>query len=90
MNNGILPITVSCQVLDNIFSKIESNPNHEFKIELEKQILIIADVLTEKEVVNFEIDTYKKECLIKGYDDIDYLLNMKEEIIVFEKQQVIY
>jgi 3-isopropylmalate/(R)-2-methylmalate dehydratase small subunit len=83
LNNGILPLQVSDEVLNLIFKKIESNKDLSFSINVEKQNLTIEDIS-----VSFEIDAYKKECLINGFDDIDYLLSMKDEIIQFEKNRV--
>ncbi len=86
LNNGLLPITVTDEELDYIFQEIEKNPNHKFDIDVEAQTLIVDENLE----IKFEIDEYKKECLLKGYDDIDYLLSIDEEISKFEKAQVIY
>jgi len=86
LNNGLLPITVSDEELDYIFQEIEKNPNHKFEIDVEAETLVVDENLE----IKFEIDEYKKECLLKGYDDIDYLLSIDEEILAFEKKQVIY
>ena len=85
LNNGILPIVLSDQQLDTVFQEIEKNPNVNFEVELENQKLIFADYN-----YDFEIDPYKKDCLLNGRDDIDFLLSIKKEIIAFENQQVIY
>jgi len=86
LNNGLLPITVTDEELRHIFNAIENNPDHRFSVDVEKQTLEIDADLT----ITFEIDEYKKECLLKGYDDIDYLLNITTEIEAFEKKQVIF
>lgn len=86
LNNGLLPITVTDDELECIFLEIEKNPNHKFEIDVESQTLTVDENLK----IKFEIDEYKKECLLKGYDDIDYLLSLDEEISKFEKAQVIY
>ena len=86
LNNGLLPITVTDEELDYIFQEIEKNPNHKFEVNVEAQTLIVDENLE----VKFEIDEYKKECLLKGYDDIDYLLSIDDEISKFERAQVIY
>ena len=86
LNNGILPITVKDEELDYIFKMIEQNSNHEFEVDVEAQKLTIDSDM----IIEFEIDEYKKECLLKGYDDIDYLLSLKDEIEAFEKKQVIF
>ncbi len=79
LNNGILPLQVSQQTLDEIFKTIENNPNALLEIDVEKQTLQIND-----QSVTFDIDPYKKVCLINGYDDIDYLLSIKDDIESFE------
>ena len=86
LNNGLLPITVTDIELDYIFQEIEKNPNHKFEINVENQTLKVDENLE----IKFEIDEYKKECLLKGYDDIDYLLSIDDEIGRFETAQVIY
>ncbi len=83
LNNGILPITVSDAQLDRIFRKIEENPETVFSVDLPNQVLFDSAGIS----IQFEIDAYKKECLLNGYDDIDYLLNMKEDITAFEQKQ---
>lgn len=87
LNNGILPIQVSDDQLDIIFKTIEEDHQAAFEIDLEAQQFTIC----KKGIhINFDIDNYKKECLLKGYDDIDYLLDLKEEIVAFENQRTIY
>ena len=81
LNNGILPITVSEEFLAQIFTEIEGNPKAAFKVDLENQTLTIA---SSGAAVSFDINGYKKECLLNGYDDIDYLLNIKDKIQAFE------
>jgi 3-isopropylmalate/(R)-2-methylmalate dehydratase small subunit len=80
LNNGLLPVIVSDEFLQKIFSQ---NNEATLTIDLEKQTISID---TTNEVEVFEINAYKKTCLLNGYDDIDYLLGMKDEIIAFEKQ----
>ena len=82
LNNGLLPVQVSAEFLNKIFKIIDANPNAEFKVDLISQELTIIET---GETTNFDINTYKKECLLKGYDDIDYLLSLKEKIEAFEK-----
>jgi len=85
LNNGILPITVSESFLQKIFAQIEANPGASFKVDLENQALTL---LESGEQTTFEINGYKKECLLNGYDDIDYLINIKDKIVSFEKERV--
>ena len=85
LNNGFLPIVVSDSNLHAIFLAIEKDPSISFTVDLPKQELCYGD-----ETLEFDIELYKKECLINGYDDIDYLLSVKDEIIAFEKKQIVY
>ena len=84
LNNGLLPIQVSETFLEKLFKVIESDANTILTVDLETQSLKVNDTgLTS----NFDIDSYKKTCLINGYDDIDYLINQKENIKAFELQK---
>ena len=78
LNNGVLPVTVSEPFLQTIFSL---GNEATLTINLEKQTITI-DATGESE--SFEINAYKKTCMINGYDDIDYLLSIKEDIINYE------
>jgi 3-isopropylmalate/(R)-2-methylmalate dehydratase small subunit len=84
LNNGLLPIQVSEATLEAIMNKISENPETELVVDLEKQELSL-DAIGLKE--SFEINEYKKMCLLNGYDDIDFLLSKKEAIENFEKQR---
>jgi len=81
LNNGLLPVQVSEDFLAEMFGTIEENPAAKFEVDLENQIICNVSRSTE---FGFEINPYKKECLLKGYDDIDYLLSLKKEIEAFE------
>lgn len=83
LNNGVLPVQVSEEFLQNIFAEIENNPKTEIEINLEKQTITLKST---GESESFDINSYKKDCMLNGFDDIDYLLNMKEEIVEFEKK----
>jgi len=77
LNVGVLPVQVSEIFLKEIFSAIYEDPNTEIKVDLEKQeVILVNSGLKEA----FEINTYKKENMLNGFDDIDYLQNMKIEI----------
>ena len=84
LNNGLLPVQVSDEFLASIFSAIESDPGTLIRVDLEKQEI---KLLATGESESFQINPYKKECLLNGYDDIDYLLNIKEKIAQFEKSR---
>ncbi|MCH2081344.1 MAG: 3-isopropylmalate dehydratase small subunit [Saprospiraceae bacterium] len=87
LNNGILPVVVNEEFLNEIFQAIEANPNTAFNVDLEKQTFTILET---GKSVSFEIDPYKKMCLINGYDDIDYLISIKDQISAFEQQQLAF
>ncbi|GAC1590527.1 MAG: 3-isopropylmalate dehydratase small subunit [Chitinophagaceae bacterium] len=82
LNNFLLPVTVSDGFLQQVFSAIEKDPATQLEVNLQEQTITIATGAKE----TFEINNYKKTCLLNGYDDIDYLLNMKDEITQFERQ----
>jgi 3-isopropylmalate/(R)-2-methylmalate dehydratase small subunit len=82
LNNGLLPVQVSEAFYRAVISEVEANPQTEVEINLPSQeVTILSTGLKE----HFDINSYKKECMINGYDDIDYLLSMKERIEAFEK-----
>ena len=81
LNNGILPVQVSAQFLQQLFKSVEDDNETRIWVDLPAQVISIEGNDLQEE---FEINAYKKECLLKGYDDIDYLLNHKEEIVEFE------
>jgi 3-isopropylmalate/(R)-2-methylmalate dehydratase small subunit len=87
LNNGLLPVQVSPAFLDQLFQAIEENPKAEFVVNLEEQSI---EIPAKSLKTSFDIDPYKKMCLIKGYDDIDYLLSLKEQIRAFEQQQLTF
>jgi len=80
LNIGVLPVQVSANFLDQIFKAIELNPTTEIKIDLPKQTITIIATGAQEE---FDINSYKKENMLNGYDDIDYLTKMKPEIEKF-------
>ena len=80
INVGILPVQVSAEFLDKILTSIESDPKAEFEISLQEQTITI---ITSGEKESFDINGYKKNNLLNGFDDIDYLQAMKAEIAAF-------
>lgn len=84
LNNGILPVQVSPEFLQKIFDAVKNDPKAELEINLEDQKITL---LATGESEGFEINSYKKTCLLNGYDDIDYLLSNKARIEAFEKQR---
>jgi len=85
LNNGLLPVQVSPAFLKSVFNAVEADPNTLVEIDLPSQLVKLVATGEEE---NFEINSYKKECLINGYDDIDYLLNIKDKIEAFEKSKL--
>jgi 3-isopropylmalate/(R)-2-methylmalate dehydratase small subunit len=75
LNNNILPIQVSDETLEIIFNKIYNEPDIKFEVDLPDQKLNFNN-----SSINFDVDQYKKTCLINGYDDIDFLVSKKEKI----------
>ena len=84
LNNGILPVQVSETFLSDLFKAINANPKTLVKVGLPSQEVSIPSIgLSEK----FEINPYKKECLLNGFDDIDFLLGMKDKITEYEQNR---
>ena len=81
LNNFLLPVQVSEEFLKKIFDAVQKDPKTEIEVNLEQQSIKIT---ARGEQESFDISTYKKTCLLNGYDDIDYLLSIKPEIQEFE------
>ena len=81
LNNGVLVVTVSAEFLAKSFFAIERDTQTAFKIDLKNQFV---ELLASGEKESFQINGYRKECLINGYDNIDYLISQKEKIAAFE------
>ncbi|WOC40212.1 3-isopropylmalate dehydratase small subunit [Polaribacter sp. HL-MS24] len=79
LNNGLLPIQVSEDFLKSLLQEIQENPSVEICVDLENQV-----ISTSQKEEKFDIDSYKKVCMINGYDDIDFLISKKEKIKSFE------
>lgn len=86
LNNGILPVVVKEDYLQNLLKTIKIDPSVTVRIDLEKQLFT---VLPDGESVSFEINQYKKECLLKGLDDIDYLLSIQDAIKAYELRKTL-
>ena len=74
LNSGLLPIQISEDDLEEIFNAIESDSKEKFEVDLTNQTLRIQ---SSGKAISFDINPYKKECMLNGYDDIDYLINLK-------------
>jgi 3-isopropylmalate/(R)-2-methylmalate dehydratase small subunit len=82
LNNFLLPVQVSEDFLQRIFDAVESDPSTELEVDLEAQRI---SLLPAGEGEGFDINPYKKTCLINGYDDIDYLISIMPDIEAFER-----
>ncbi len=83
LNIGVLPVQVSPKFLEDIFNTIYKNPKAKLNVDLNKQII---KILENGNSESFEINEYKKGNMLNGYDDIDYLMNMKDSIKEFAKK----
>ncbi len=90
LNNFLLPVVASEDFLQKIFAAVEADPTTELEVNLEEQtIKLLGSRIPSSNVdlgkgESFDINHYKKTCLLNGYDDIDYLINMKKDIEAFE------
>jgi 3-isopropylmalate/(R)-2-methylmalate dehydratase small subunit len=80
LNNSLLPVQVSDTFLARLFEQVEANPGATLTVDLENQRITLPDGTWEP----FEINAYKKACLLNGYDDIDYLMSLQQDIVAFE------
>lgn len=94
LNNFLLPVTVSEKFLQKIFNTIEQDPKTEIEVNLEAQTIRLlgrpgtnSDV-SRDDMESFDINNYKKTCLLNGYDDIDFLLSIEQDITNYEKESV--
>ena len=85
LNNGLLPVQVSEVFLGKLLKQVETHPETELEVNLEAQTISVKHSDLKED---FEIDPYKKTCMINGYDDIDYLVNNRELIEAFEIQKI--
>ena len=84
LNNSLLPVQVSPDFLKLLFEAVNANHKTKIIIDVEKQTISVP---SKKISETFEINPYKKICIMNGYDDIDYLLSLKPEIEKFEKER---
>ena len=83
LNNFLLPVQVSEKFLQELFQTVKKNPETEIEVNLEKQTI---NIVPTGQFETFDINSYKKTCLLNGFDDIDYLLSIKDDIEAFELQ----
>ena len=84
LNIGVLPVTISPEFADVLFKAVEADPNTEVEVDIDKQSITL---LSTGQSESFDINTYKKENMKNGFDDIDYLLNLKDEIHSFAQSK---
>ena len=84
LNNGLLPVTVSESFLGLLITKVQENPAELIQVDLESQKITL---MSTGEYEPFEVNAYKKDCLINGLDDIDYLISVKDKIVAFESSR---
>ncbi|MBN2638882.1 MAG: 3-isopropylmalate dehydratase small subunit [Bacteroidales bacterium] len=88
LNNGLLPVQVSEAFLEKILNAVQADPDVQVRVDLPQQQIIL---LPTNEWESFEISSYKKSCLLNGFDDIDFLLSKKEKIKAYElKSELLY
>jgi len=87
LNNGLLPVEVSESFLNSAFTAVNTNPETEIVIDLQVQTICIDS--DKKECEHFEINPFKKECLLNGLDDLSFLLKLLPEIESFEKTKTL-
>ena len=85
LNNGLLPVQVSSNTLRELLEAVQLDPMTLIEIDLEAQLLRVSEIGIRE---HFEINHYKKTCLLNGYDDIDFLLSQKEKISAFERKHI--
>ena len=85
LNNGLLPVQVSSNTLSELLEAVQLDPMTLIEIDLEAQLLRVNEIGI---LEHFEINLYKKTCLLNGYDDIDFLLSQKEKISAFERKHI--
>lgn len=85
LNNGLLPVQVSSNTLRELLEAVQLDPMTLIEIDLEAQLLRVNEIGI---MEHFEINLYKKTCMLNGYDDIDFLLSQKEKISAFERKHI--
>ncbi len=84
LNIGVLPVTVSAEFAEVLFSAVDADPKTEVEVDIDRQTITLVSTGQSE---SFDINTYKKENMKNGFDDIDYLLNLKDEIAAFAQDK---
>ncbi|MDX1407173.1 MAG: 3-isopropylmalate dehydratase small subunit [Saprospiraceae bacterium] len=87
LNNGLLPIEVPPAFLHSTFESIERDPATQFQVDLPRQQFTVLDTGA---TATFAIDPFKKDCLMRGMDELDFLLSLDPEITAFEQRQTVF
>lgn len=85
LNNGILPVVISDDFLSELFASSRENSKAKVTVNLEEQTIVNNETGRSE---SFEINVYKKECLLKGLDDIDFLMSNRDKILEYEKKRI--
>ena len=85
LNNGVLPVVISEGLLEKLFAAINKDPKTKVIVDLEKQTFTLAATGDSE---SFEINAYKRNCLLNGYDDIDFLISIKSDIERYENSAI--
>jgi 3-isopropylmalate/(R)-2-methylmalate dehydratase small subunit len=85
LNNSLLPVQVSEEFRAYLIKAVKSNPSLAVEVNLEAQTISVP---TDGKSESFEINAYKKECIINGYDDVDYLVSLKDKVKAYEQNRV--
>ncbi|MFA6750705.1 MAG: 3-isopropylmalate dehydratase small subunit [Fermentimonas sp.] len=85
LNNGILPVVISDDFLSELFASSRENSKATVTVNLEEQTIVNNETGRSE---SFEINVYKKECLLKGLDDIDFLMSNRDKILEYEKKRI--
>jgi 3-isopropylmalate/(R)-2-methylmalate dehydratase small subunit len=83
LNNGLLPVQVSEEYLQDLLNTIKKNPSTQVTVDLESQ-----EIVFDGKAATFDVNSYKKVCLLNGYDDIEFLVSIKDEITAFEANAI--
>lgn len=81
--NGILPVVIDANVVDSLFTQVETTPGYELQVDLESQTISLAD----GEQIHFDVDGFRKHCLLNGLDDIGLTLQYVDEIKAYESRR---
>jgi 3-isopropylmalate/(R)-2-methylmalate dehydratase small subunit len=86
LNNGLLPITVSESFLKSLFEAIEQNPVTQVEVSLQEQFILLMDKDLKE---SFEINSFRKTCIVNGYDNIDYMMSFQDKIKEYEATEAL-